>query len=65
MSIKSVLDKFQYLRPKNLGEIIYIQEYGEEPEPVELIRKGRQNVRVKRMGEREPFLVDIDKVVIK
>lgn len=60
---KSKMEAFTYLRQIELGDIIKIQVDG-KPESVELVRRGRQSVRVRREGEEETFLVDVGDVCV-
>jgi len=64
MAVKT-LEKFTFLRDKDLGDDIVIQQMGEDPETVELVRRGRQKIRVSRETEEASFLVDIDDVVVE
>jgi hypothetical protein len=65
MTIENKLGKFQHLRNKSPGDTIAIHQLGNGKEYVELVRKGRQSVRVKRKDSNEEFMVEIHEIVIE
>jgi hypothetical protein len=59
------LNIHRYLRGIQLGEKIRIEVGGNDPETVILVRRGRQNIRVRREGDEEDntFLVELNDVL--
>lgn len=64
MSTTTDINVHKYLKSKQLGDPITIQQGGEDPERVTLLRRGRKNLRVKK-EEGDPFLVGLEEVVIE
>jgi hypothetical protein len=54
----------KYLKSKQLGDNITIQQGGDDPERVVLLRRGRKNLRVQRSGG-EAFLVGLEDVKLE
>jgi len=60
----TVLDRFTYIRECDLGDIITIQKMGEGRKQVELIRRGRQKIRVQGEHDEESELVKVVDVIV-